>query len=242
MTRAPAKTSTLDRLVQHLFAADAASALAEEVTAWLFASPRFRGFADAHRDKIRKKLRTAAVDADALRDVRAELQVAHLLLSDRRIELAFEAHGSGRGGPDFTVSFRASRSFDLEVTRLRGNPGAATHGGPLLAKLRQLPPSVPNVLLIALDGERADALDVASTVRELRVRADAKDEAFFQRRAFDGTRDFYHRFLRLGAAVTWCEGGVGDGRVSSWRNGSARIPVPEPALRACLAALRGVGG
>ena len=241
MARAPTRTPTVDRLAQHLFAADAASDLAAEVTAWLSESPRFRAFVDAHRDKIRKKLRTAASDADALRDVRAELRVAHLLLGDRRIELAFEAHGSGRGGPDFSVTFRGSPALDLEVTRLRGDPAAATHGGPLLAKLRQLPPSVPNVLLIALEGNRADALDVASAVRELRARADAKDEAFFQRRAFDGTRDFYHRFLRLGAVVTWCEAGVGDGRVSSWRNGSARIPVPEPALRACLATLRGDG-
>jgi hypothetical protein len=241
MTRAPARTSTVDRLAQHLFAADAASELADEVTAWLSGSPRFRAFADAHRDKIRKKLRTAAADADALRDVRAELRVAHLLLGDRRIELAFEAHGSGRGGPDFTVTFRGSAALDLEVTRLRGDPAAATHGGPLLAKLRQLPPSVPNVLLIALEGDRADALDVASAARELRSTADAKDEAFFQRRAFEGTRDFYHRFLRLGAVVTWCEAGVGEARASSWRNGSARIPVPEPALRACLAALRGDG-
>jgi hypothetical protein len=239
MTRAPVRNVAVDRLVQHLFATDAASELADEVTAWLTGSPRFRAFADAHRDKMRKKLRTAAADADALRDVRAELRVAHLLLGDRRIELAFEAHGSGRGGPDFTVTFRGSAAMDLEVTRLRGDPGAATHGGPLLAKLRQLPPSVPNVLLIALEGDRADALDVASAVRELRARADAKDEAFFQRRTFEGTRDFYHRFLRLGAVVTWCEGGVGDARASWWRNGSARIPVPEPALRACVAALRG---
>jgi hypothetical protein len=242
MTRAATRTSTADRLAQHLFATDAASDLSDEVAAWLSGSARFRAFADAHRDKIRKKLRTAAADADALRDVRAELRVAHLLLSNRRIELAFEAHGSGRGGPDFTVTFRGSAALDLEVTRLRGDPGAATHGGPLLAKLRQLPPSVPNVLLIALEGDRSNALDVASAVRELRARADAKDEAFFQRRAFEGTRDFYHRFLRLGAVATWCEGGIADTRVSSWRNGSARIPVPEPALRACLAALGGDGG
>ena len=239
MTRAPVRNVAVDRLAQHLFAADAAADFADEVTAWLTGSPRFRAFADTHRDKIRKKLRSAAADADALRDVRAELRVAHLLLADRRIELAFEAHGSGHGGPDFTVTFRGATALDLEVTRLRGDPAAATQGGPLLAKLRQLPPSVPNVLLVAVEGESAAALDVASAVRELRAMADAKDEAFFQRRAFEGTRDFYHRFLRLGAVVTWCEGGIGDARAISWRNGSARIPVPEPALRACLAALRG---
>ena len=65
---------------------------------WLAGSPRFRAFAEAHRDKIRKKIRGAA-DPEALRDVRAELATARLLLADRRIELAFEAYGSGKTGP-----------------------------------------------------------------------------------------------------------------------------------------------
>lgn len=210
--------------------------MADELAGWLASSAAFRRFADAHRDKIRKKLRTAA-DPDARRDVRAELHAAHLLLADRRFELAFEAHGSGRGGPDFTIGFRGQRAFELEVTRLRADAGAATHGGPLLAKLRQLQPSVANVLLIAMDGGRADALDVATAVRGLRARADARDEDFFQRRGFEGTRDFYHRFLRLGAVVTWCEDGVTGARVRPWENGSARIPVPPAAFRACLVAL-----
>lgn len=236
MGRAAAESTTIRRLVAHLSAEDPMEGLADELAGWLTSSAGFRAFADAHRDKIRKKLRTAA-DPEARRDVRAELRAAHLLLADRRIELVFEAHGSGRGGPDFTVSVRGKRAFDLEVTRLRGDPSAATHGGPLLAKLRQLPPSVPNVLLIAMDGGRANGFDVTGAVRELRARADAKEEEFFQRRGFEGTRDFYHRFLRLGAVVTWCEDGPAGARVRSWENGSARIPVSPPALRACLAAL-----
>ena len=238
MARAVSESTVLKRLVEHLVGGDPMGGLADELTGWLLGSSRFRAFADAHRDKIRKKLRTAA-DPEARRDVRAELRVAQLLLADRRIELAFEAHGSGRGGPDFTVAFRGVPALDLEVTRLRGDPAAATHGGPLLAKLRQLPPSVANVLLIAVDGDRADALDVAAAVRSLRARADAKDEDFFQRRGFDGTRDFYHRFLRLGAVITWCEAGGPGARVQPWENGSARIPVPPAPFRACLAALEG---
>ena len=239
MGRAAAESTTIRRLVAHLSTDDPMDGLADELAGWLASSAGFRAFADAHRDKIRKKLRTAT-DPEARRDVRAELRAAHLLLADRRIALAFEAHGSGRGGPDFTVSFRGKRAFDLEVTRLRGDPAAATHGGPLLAKLRQLQPSVANVLLIAMDGGRADTLDMATAVRELRARADAKDEEFFQRRGFEGTRDFYHRFLRLGAVVTWCEDGQESARVQPWENGSARIPVPPSALRACLAALEEV--
>ncbi len=229
-------TTAVDRLVDHLLPGGDAGSLAAELSEWLTASPRFRTFADAHRDKIRKKLRTAG-DPESVRDVRAELLVARLLLADRRIELAFEAHGSTRGGPDFTVTFRATRAFDLEVTRHRGDPAAATHAGPLLAKLRQLPPSVANVLVIGVDGDRPDALDVPGGIRRLRAMADAKDEAFFQRRGFEGTRDFYHRFLRLGAVLTWCEDGIDGRRVSTWKNGSARIPTPATALGACAAAL-----
>src|SRR5262245_59189362 len=125
-----------------------------EITEWLAGSPRFRAFAHVHRDKIRKKLRSAP-DAESLRDVRAELAVAHLLLADRHIELAYEAYGSGKGGPDFTVTYRAAQTFTLEVTRLR-RPPETGFGGPLLAKLRQFPPSVANVLLVAIDGETAE--------------------------------------------------------------------------------------
>ena len=78
-----------------------------------------------------------------------ELAGAHRLLGDRRIELAFEAYGSGKPGPDFTVTYRERRSFNLEVTRPHRSPDAASYAGPLLAKLRQLPPSAPNAVLLA---------------------------------------------------------------------------------------------
>ncbi|MDQ2674391.1 MAG: hypothetical protein M3Y40_07020, partial [Chloroflexota bacterium] len=109
-------TTAVDRLIDHLLAERDEPELRTELGAWVATSAGFRAFADAHRDKIRKKLRSAG-DADALRDVRAELGVAALLLADRRIQLAFEAHGAGHRGPDFTVTFRSSRAFDLEVTR-----------------------------------------------------------------------------------------------------------------------------
>lgn len=213
--------------------------MGDELREWLAASTRFRAFAEGHRDKIRKKLRTAA-DAEALRDVRAELRVAQLLLSDPRFELAFEAYGSGRGGPDFTVTYRGTASFNLEVTRLRRAPSttALAYGGPLLAKLRQLPPSVPNVVLVAIEGNTASAFDVGAATGALRARADGKDETFFKRRGFEGTREFYERYLRLGAVIVWCEEAAGDARAALWTNRSARIALPERAARACLRSLR----
>lgn len=210
--------------------------LGVELTSWLAGSHRFRAFADAHRDKIRKKLR-GAPDPDARRDVRAELRVAQLLVADRRMDVAFEAYGSGNRGPDFSVTRGADR-FNVEVTRLRGAPSAAGFGG-LLAKLRQLPAGVPNVVVLAIEGTDAAAYDIGAAVRHLRQRADAKDEALFTARGFAGSRAFYERFLRLSAALAWAEeadGATGAARAMAWTNPSARAPMPPRALRAVLAA------
>jgi hypothetical protein len=211
--------------------------MAEELAGWIGGSTRFRAFVHAHSDKIRKKLR-GAPDPEARRDVRAELRVAHLLLADRRIELAFEAYGSRRAGPDFTVTFRGKRSLNLEVTRLRGEPGPAAIGGHVLTNLHQLPPSLPNALLVAIDAESAQAVDVAAAIRWLRARADKKDEAFFADRGLKGTRAFYERILRLGGVFLWCEGAAADGRAALWINRSARVVLPDGAAQACVGRLR----
>ena len=209
--------------------------MADELRTMMAGSSRFVTFANAHRDKIRKKLRTAG-GVEGLSDVRTELQVAHLLLGDRHVELAFEEGGT-RGGPDFTIRYRGGQPVACEVTRMRRPPGEVRDAGPVLVKLRQLRPSVPNVLIVAIDGRDADELDVEGGVRRLRRRADEKDEGFFVRRGFAGTRDFYIRFLRLGAVVTWYERAAGVPRSSTWINRSARIPVPERVLSATVAAL-----
>jgi hypothetical protein len=241
----PAQPATrVERLAGHLLEGSPDDALAEDLVAWLTGSPRFRTFADANRDKIRKKLRGAAADPEGRLDLRAELRVAHLLLADRRLELAFEAYGSGRAGPDFTVALRGAPRFNVEVTRMRHVPRAPTDGGPatglggpLLAKLRQLPPSVPNAVVVAIDPEGA-AIDVGAATQALRTLADRKDEAFFARHGLDGSRGFYERYLRLGAVVVWGEGAPDEARAGLWINRSARIPLPARAGSALLACLR----
>ncbi len=235
MSAARSPGPAVQRLTQYLVAAAPASDLAGELSGWLAESPRFRAFAEANRDKIRRKLR-GATDAEARRDVRMEVAVARSLLADRRVDLVFEAYGSGRAGPDFTVAFRGERTFNLEVTRLRRGE-ATSVWGPLLAKLLQLPPSVPNALLLAIDGDDAGTVDVVATVHGLRARADRKDDAFFANRGFVGTRGFYDRFLRLSAAFVWAEAAAAGQRASVWSNTSARIPLVERVRRACLACL-----
>lgn len=236
MTRGSTSGTAVERLALELVGSDSHE-IAEELRSWLAGSRRFRAYCETHRDKIRKKLRGAA-DPEARRDVRAELAVAHRLLEDRRIELAFEAYGSGKPGPDFTVWFRGGRSFNLEVTRPRRGTDSARAAATILAKLRQLPPSVPNALLVAIEGDTPAAFDVDAAVGELRERANVTDEPFFARRGLAGTREFNLRYRRLGAVVVWCEAAIGDERAAPWVNASTRIAVPERALRACLASLR----
>jgi hypothetical protein len=233
-------TPTAIRLAADLVAGTEAHAIEPELRTWLTASPRFRAFAVQHAAKLHKKLRGAS-DADALRDVRLELLVARSLLGERRIELAWEPFGARQGGPDFTVTLPGARVTTLEVTRLRRPAALVEPGVPWLAKLHQLPPGVPNVLVVGIDGPRASALDVAASVRQVRARADARDEAFLAARGFADGRAFYERFLRLGAVIVFAEEAVDGERATEWRNGSARIAVPAPVLGACLAGLRAGG-
>ncbi len=238
MTRAMTPAPSVERLAAALLPPDGGGRLRAELLDWLATSARFRSFAEANQAKIRKKLRGAR-DDDSLRDVRAELRAAHLLLADKRIELAFEAYGSGNAGPDFTVTYRGTRTYNVEVTRLRRLPEPAGAAAPIVAKLRQLPPSVPNVLVIAVDADSATRLDVSAAARTLRARADAKDDAFFAAYGLTGTRAFNERFLRLGAVITWSEGAATAGdRAAIWSNASARIALDPRATDACLRCFR----
>ncbi len=234
MTQRTIATPTIQRLVAYLADAPAPDPEIADMPAWLATSPRFRAFVETNRDKIRKKLR-GATSTDARLDVRAELQVAALLLADRRIALAFEAYGAGRRGPDFTVTFRAGRAFNVEVTRRRGSGNAALEPA-ILAKLRQLPPSAANVIVVALSGDEPSP-DPGAAVRNLRDRADRREDAFFEAFGLSGSAAFHAGLLRLAAVVAIPAAGHASERVVHWRNAGARVPLPGPALRALLAAL-----
>lgn len=228
-------TPTIERLVAYLVDGPGPDPALADLPAWLAATPSFRSFAETNRDKIRKKLRHAT-DSPARLDVRAELRVAALLLADRRFELAFEAYGAGRRGPDFTATFRAGRPFNLEVTRRRPVQGVASLEPTILAKLRQLPPSTANVLVIAVDDDRG-APDPAPAVRDLRHRADRREDAFFVAHGQGDAAAFHAGLLRLGAVLTWAEAAETVARVAGWSNAGARILLPDATLRALRAAL-----
>ena len=235
MTDQRPATPTIARLVAYLVDAAESNGPLAELPDWLAESPRFRSFVEANRDKIRKKVRGAG-SPDARLDVRAELRVAALLLADRRFELAFEAYGAGRRGPDFTATLRGGRAFNIEVTRRRSGPGDESLERAILAKLRQLPPSVSNVVVVAVD-DPSGAPDPGPVLRELRQRADRRDEGFFAARGLEGAAAFHAGLRRLAAVVAWSEGAEASQRVNAWANAGARIPLPEATLRAVGAGL-----
>ncbi len=227
-------TPGIERLVAYLVDAPGPDPALVDLPAWLAATPKFRSFAEANRDKIRKKLRHA-VDGPARLDVRAELRVAALVLADRRFELAFESYGAGRRGPDFTATFRAGRPFNLEVTRRRLAQGVASLEPAILAKLRQLPPSIANALVIAVDGDGAP--DPAPVLHDMRLRADRREDPFFTALGQDGAAAFHAGLLRLAAVLTWAEAAEAMARVAAWTNAGARTLLPDATIRALRAAL-----
>jgi hypothetical protein len=183
-------TIPLDELIAYLFGADRSS-LAAEVGPWLVASPRFRAFAEAYRDKIRKKARGLR-DDEARRDFEFELATAWRLLEERRFVLEYESYGVGQRAPDFRVTFRSQLRFNVEVRRLR-RPAPADPAPLIRAvcdKLGQLPPSMINVLVIGAVGPASAAEGLAPAMLWLQDRAAQKDEVLFQQRGFTGVRDF----------------------------------------------------
>lgn len=208
--------------------------LAVQFAQWLQASPRFRAFAETHRDKIRKKVRVVT-EAEGYGDLHAELATAYSLLLERRFLVDYEKYGVGkRRGPDFSVTYKTHIRFDVEVTRLRGMQAEASTGpgklvNTLCAKLAQLPPSMINLLVLAADNALYGEDELARGLQLLHERAQWKDDAFFTRRGFRGTRDFLTHYHRLSAIRLL----VPDASPILHLQVQARHPMP-PDLAACL--------
>jgi len=209
--------------------------LAVQFAQWIDVSPRFRAFAETYRDKIRKKVRTIT-EAEGYRDLQAELATAFFLAQERRFLVEYEKYGVGKQrGPDFSVTYKTHIRFDVEVARLRaGQAGAAPEPGKLVntlcAKLQQLPPSMINILVLAADDAPYSGDDpstgsekvLESGLRLLQERAERKDDDFFTRRGFLGTRDFHRHYSRLSAIrlITL------DAPPVLWLQPQARHPLP----------------
>ena len=219
--------STLDTLLDEIFAGRHVG-LRAEFEGWARESRRFAAFAGDYRGKIRAKLRHAG-DEDGRRDLRAELETAALLLRDERFTVAYEKYAAAKQrGPDFTVTYKTHTPFNVEVRRLRAVEGeddearAARLVYVLCDKVKQMPPSIVNLLWLSADGSPAvdDLKAAATTLRQL---AERKDDAFFARRGFDGAADFLAHYHRLSGVILRRAGGI-----ALWLNPTARhTPRPD---------------
>jgi hypothetical protein len=212
--------------------------LTGELRQWLEAAPRFVPFVEVHRDKIRKKIRVTH-EAEGVLDLRAELEVAAALLSDRRLTVAYEPYASAkRRGPDFAVTYRTNHVFNVEVTRLR----AEAHGEPLrleerlrrilLAKLGQMQPGMPNLLVIHTPPEAARTIDLEGFFQALKARVEAKEAALYAANGYLSPAAFYKDFLRLSAVLLWAR------EPRAWVNKPARPALEAKALRLVSALAR----
>ena len=194
---------------------------------WISSSRPFRAFLEENTTKIRKKARLAG-DAESLRDLQLEMDAAYRLLADRRVTLVYERYLAEKArGPDFTVTFKGHLVFNVEVRRLRGQATAAKLGEGICAKLRQMPPSAVNVLLVGVDADPGGDLDAVTPIKYLIQRAEARHDEFFTQRGFHDARDFLRAFQRLSGLLLradWYDAPASSAAL--WLNPRARHPLP----------------
>ncbi|HWQ12629.1 MAG TPA: hypothetical protein VNL77_07515 [Roseiflexaceae bacterium] len=216
--------------------------LAGPIHGWASESRAFASFAATYRDKIRKKLRGAR-DAEGLRDLHNELEMAFLLLQEPRFTLVYEPAGQGKArGPDFSVTFKGAVTFNVEVTRMRrtarppGN-GLVQDGSDQTArerararlqdivcgKLQQMQAGAANALVVVMDGPQLEAADLPAALHELRMRAERSDEHVLRRGGFRGPPDFFKHYQRLSAvALRRAQEGAPSVPLGLWANNQAR--------------------
>jgi hypothetical protein len=224
----------VDELLTHIFEART-HALAAQFGRWLVSSARFRAFAEQYRAKIRKKVRGTR-DQEGLNDLTFELEIAYLLLSERRFAVEYEKGGVGKQrGPDFYVTFRTHTPFNVEVKRFRASaidrtaepPEYSRIASSVCQKIGQLPAGMINILAIGSDAEPYHASDVAAAMAGLRTRAEHKDDPFFTRRGFLSAGDFLKQYQRLSAVLFHAPLAAGGEPASIlWLNAIARHRLP----------------
>lgn len=117
---------------------------------WLDSCDRFNDFTFKYRDKIRRKVRGAKTDED-LEDVRFELEIPWLFLSDERFDIEYEKFGDlTKRAPDFTVCFKGTTEFNIEVKRIReGSLGSSYED--LISEIAEEIRKIPSSLGFSLD-------------------------------------------------------------------------------------------
>src|SRR5258706_8584869 len=152
--------TALDDLLEYIFDGKK-PALYPEFEGWVRGSRRFKAFVINYRAKIRSKLKNVS-DEGSLKDLRAELETAVLLLREERFTLEYEKYAASKQrGPDFTVTFKTHIPFNVEVRRIRSielnDEGTEAPVTKLMAvlcdKVKQMPPSIVNLLWLVAEAE-----------------------------------------------------------------------------------------
>ncbi|MGZ3665791.1 MAG: hypothetical protein ACXWQR_01115 [Ktedonobacterales bacterium] len=234
--------SPVPALLSYLFAdwGEPSPELRKRCEDWCVSSPRFCTFAAAHRDKIRKKIRTSH-GVEGLRDLHLELDIAHRLLRERKLAITYEAYAAEKvRGPDFTVSYTTRHTFNVEVRRLRRPPELARWSDVLCDKLRQLPPSSANLVVVGVDSSPAK-LDIGQAMNHMRALAERKDAAFFTRGGFTSASDFFRVFYRLSGVMRLSDWETLEKCcLDTWVNAQAKHPIAPNVLTAVVRALASV--
>ena len=223
----------IDDLVDSIFDGRK-NAFSREFDGWVRRSRRFRTFAITYQTKIHAKLKNAR-DEGGLKDVRAELETAVLLLREERFTLEYEKYAAAKQrGPDFTVTFRTHTPFNVEVRRIRrieldeGDTDARI--GKLMAvlcdKVGQMPPSIVNLLWLTANREIMEA-ELNLAVMLLRQLAERKVEGFFTQRGLQSAADFIKQYGRLSGIVLHQPEGN-----KLWLNALARHKTPPEIVNA----------
>jgi hypothetical protein len=225
--------ATLDDLLNHIFDGKTPELYAE-FEGWVRGSRRFRAFATDHRDKMRSKLKNLRDDS-SMKDLRAELETAALLLHEERFTLEYEKYAASKQrGPDFTVTFKTHTPFNVEVRRLRSveleDESAEAHTGKLIRvlcdKVGQMPSGIVNLLWLTAEREISET-NLTNAAVTLRQRAEHKDEDFFTRRGFESAAGFLKQYRQLSGIVL-----RQSGETVLWLNSLARYKVLPEILNA----------
>ncbi len=225
--------TTLDDLLDSIFDGKK-PALYPEFEDWIRSSRRFKAFVTSYRSKIRTKLKNAR-DEGGMKDLRAELDTAALLLREERFTLEYEKYAASKQrGPDYTVTFKTHTPFNVEVRRIRSveldDEDTEARIGKLMAvlsdKVGQMPPSIVNLLWLTAERGISEA-DLTRAVTTLRQLADRKAEDFFRRRGFESAADFLKQYRQLSGIVV-----RRSGENVVWLNALARHKVPPEIVTA----------
>lgn len=228
-----------EELLAYLFSGSS-EPIAAQCAIWLAASDHFRAFLLANRDKIRKKARTIT-QSETMRDLQLELDTAYHLTQDRRYLLEYEKYLAGKArGPDFTVTVKDKSAFNVEVKRLRSAGEFAQWANAICDKLTQLPPGMPNILLVGTEQPERKSIGAAQAMARLRRLAEAKDEQVFTSRGLSDARAYIRESARLSGVLQHSQWAEATGaQTALWLNPQAKHPLPAAEQKALLRCLAG---